>query len=246
MSSSNLGKFAKSIQFMLIIVNLVFFLMGLIVFIIAAVLKWTTVFNKFINIQEIETLVKLGSVESVNTLLLVMGVFAMILSLMGILGAKYTNRFLLLSYEVVLVLVFLIHAISALVILGGSSKLEEEFRGAMSKTIDTLNEFYNLNDTTNDVFVRECQLLRDLSTIFLCCGGNSPSDFTNTTLVDDCCSDYFDIGCTDKVVNDVVMYSKHMIVIPSFIILTIELLAIIMVPFLLRRIKAENSGYEPT
>jgi len=116
----------------------------------------------------------------------------------------------------------------------------------MSKTIDTLNEFYNLNDTTNDVFVRECQLLRDLSTIFLCCGGNSPSDFTNTTLVDDCCSDYFDIGCTDKVVNDVVMYSKHMIVIPSFIILTIELLAIIMVPFLLRRIKAENSGYEPT
>jgi len=215
--------------------------MGLIVFIIAAVLKWTTVFNKFVNIKEIETLVKLGSVESVNTLLLVMGAFAMIISLVGIFGAKYTNKFLLLTYEVVIVLLFLIHVISALVILAGSSKLEKEFREAMNKTIETLNS----NETTSDVFERECKLIHDLSDIFLCCGGDSPSDFTNSSLIDECCGSNYNIGCTNKIVNDIVIYSKNMIVVPSFIILSIEFFAILMVPFLVNR-ASKNPGYEAT
>jgi hypothetical protein len=241
MSRSNLGFFGSSIRFLLIIINFLFFLMGLIVFIIAAVLKWTTVFNKFISIAEIETLVKLGSVESVNTLLLVMGAFAMIISLVGVFGAKYTNKFLLITYEVVIVLLFLIHGISALVILVGSSKLENEFRDSMLKTIETLNS----NETTSDVFEKECKLFHDLADVFLCCGGDSPADFTNSSLIDECCGNSFNIGCTNKIINDIVTYSKNMIVVPSFMVLGIEFVAIIMVPLLIRR-SSKNSGYEAT
>lgn len=241
MSKLNLGFFGSSVRFILIIINLVFFLMGLIVFIIAAVLKWTSLFNNFVNIQGVDTLVKLGSIESVSSVLLVMGAFAVILSLLGLFGAKYGNKFLLLSYEVIIILIFLTQGISALVIGTASSALETEFRNSMNKTIDSINN----NDTSTEVFDRECKLLRDVSSIFKCCGANGPSDFVNASLAEQCCFGDYDIGCTDKVVKDVVDYSTSLIVIPTILISIVEFLAIVMVPILICRI-SKRSGYEST
>ncbi len=238
MGEKNLGFCGSSVRFLLIIVNCVFLLMGLIVFIIAAVLKWTTIFNTFVNIKEIETLVKLGEIESVTTLLLIVSVFAIIVSILGILGAKFSNRFFLIIYEIILVLLFLTHGIAALVVAVGSTSLENGFKEAMNKTVNTLNS----NETMPDVYERECQLMHDISELFKCCGGSGPFENENVTMA--CCtSDSTDVGCTDKVINDVVKYSVHLIVIPSVIILLIEFFAIVTVPFLICRVSKRN-GYE--
>ena len=240
MAEVNLGFCGSSIRFLLIIINVLFFLMGLIVFIIAAVLKWTTVFNTFVNIKEIETLVKLGSIESVATVLLIVSVFAMIVSVVGMIGAKYANKFFLITYEIIVVLLFLTHGIAALVVAVGSSKLQSEFSDAMNKTIDNINS----NETMPDVFDKDCNLMRNLSSVFKCCGANGPWDFTNATFSFECCApEDYQVGCTDKIIKDVVEYSIHMIVVPSVIILLVEIFAILMVPILICR-ASKRGSYE--
>ena len=243
MRNINLGCCGSSIRFALILVNALFFIMGLVVLITASVLKWGSSFTSFIDIKEVATLVKLGSIEAVSTTLIILGVFCLIISLLGLCGARYTSKCLLMIYEVVLIMLFLAHGISAIVVLATSSSLESELDKSLNSTMERLNS----NETSSDVFERECKLMNDLSAAFKCCGASSPSDFKNETTKIECCSSKEEAteGCSKRIADTVLKYSVNIIFIPSAIILAIELIAIIMVPFLIGRAnkRADYSSY---
>lgn len=232
MAAQNLGCFARSVRFLLVILNFVFLLLGIVVFITAAVLKWSTLFNKFINIDGIDSLIKVGSISTVSTILLVISGFAVGLSLFGICGAKYMNRFFLIIYEVLIVILFLVHGVSILVLVFSSSKIENEFRKGINSTIHDLNS----NDTKPSDFKAKCDLSFAISEIFHCCGAQEPNDFVNASLVEKCCKrkDY-KVACGDKVVSSIKNNAVNLLIIPNSVILAIELFGIIMVPFLIGR-----------
>ena len=86
--------------------------------------------------------------------------------------------------------------------------------------------------------------------MFHCCGVNSPDDFVNATIASECCSAddltgliYRD-GCADKSVEKFKANALNLLVLPSGVILTIELIAMLMVSFLIGRIVSLDMTYQ--
>jgi hypothetical protein len=104
---TKLNFFGKIFQKLLILINTVFFILGLVVIITAALLKWTGVFNKFLNIPGIESLVGLGSITHVSTALFAIGGFVLLLSLFGLCGTCRLSKFFLKVYMAIVLCLFL-------------------------------------------------------------------------------------------------------------------------------------------
>lgn len=236
MAKLNLGFCAASIRFLIILLNSLLLTCGLVVFITAAVLKWTTFLNKFLTTPNIDLVIKTGSISSISTSLLIISGFVCLVSLIGLIGAKYSNKLFLIIYEVIIILLFLAHGISILVLVFSSSSIEKQFKSSFNSTIDDLitDAFKNSTD-----FDQKCNLTFAVSKIFKCCGYNGPSDFKETGLAEKCCdqSSKETSGCGQKVVDDIKKHAVTLLVVPSVIILCIELLGMIMIPFLIGRIK---------
>lgn len=234
----HLGGFGSTIRFVLMIVNFLFFIIGLVLCITACILKWGTSLTKLIDIDEVKDIVNSESINNVATLLLILSVFIMIVSLIGFVSVKFMNRKLMLIYEIVVGVVFLIHVIAVLVIVFGWSSLEKEFRDGFSKIIDSIN-------TNSSDFQVDCNVSHDISALFKCCGAEGPDDFVNHTLVETCCksADLKTPGCSTKVVNALKDITHNLLIVPSIILFIIEFLALVFVPLLMRRVKS-GGGYD--
>ena len=246
MASYKIGCFGQLTRFLLIIVNVLFLILGLAVLIMAIVLRWgSSSFNKLINIPEMNTLIDSASaISTVTIILLILGGFIILLSLFGICGTKYMNRFFLIVYEIIVMIIFLSQIIAILVLLFSGSSIESDYRNALNQTVSKINDDY---DTHKD----QCQLMFALSDSFKCCGANGPSDFKNSTLVTDmiCCkeSKMNQPGCADETIKMVTNNVLYLVVIPGSIILAIEFFAIISVPFLIGKAgnkKANNYDFD--
>jgi hypothetical protein len=251
MASFKIGFIAQFTRFILAIINVIFLLVGLVVFITAIVLRWgSTSFNKLINIPDINKVIDSASqISGVTIFLLILGGFIILLSVFGLLGIKYMNRFFLIIYEIVVVIIFLAQIIALLVLVFSSSTIETEYRKGLNKTIENINS--HPANATDD-----CALMKSLSNLFDCCGANGPQDFKNVTLVTGqiCCSkpSLIQKGCADRSVDDIETNVINLVVIPSSVILGIEFFAMLMVPFLVGKAGAakrddyESYGYNPT
>lgn len=101
------------VRVLLIIINSIFFLIGLTVFIIAAVLRWgsSSILSKLSGDKEVETILNLSAIDAVSVALLALGGFVIIVSLLGLVGACCANKCFLFLYEAVIVALFIGHAI---------------------------------------------------------------------------------------------------------------------------------------
>lgn len=87
-----------------------------------------------------------------------------------------------------------------------------------------------------------------MSDIFKCCGYNDSSDYLLPPTRLECCVDVTQPGCADKVVKTFNDEAVNIIIIPNAVVLALELIFIIAVPFLIGRItKAKKKEkYTPT
>ena len=143
------------------IVNALFLLIGLAVFIIAAVLRWNSgsILNKITNSEAIQSIISVAALNAATIVLLAIGAFIILLSLVGLLGVICANRFFLVIYEVVIILLFLAHGVTLIVAAVKSSDIEDEFRKSLNRTIDDINNPMSDNTTV----VAECAALNLLS-----------------------------------------------------------------------------------
>lgn len=107
------GCFGSFIRIILSLINIVFLLCGLAVFLIAAALKWadTTLISRFIKDEGIRSIIDVSAFDTVSWALLVLGAFIVLLSLIGLIGACCANRFFLVIYEIILIMLFLSHGV---------------------------------------------------------------------------------------------------------------------------------------
>lgn len=230
------------IRVLLGLVNILFLLIGLAVFTAAAVLRWSSdsILNKISRSDDIHSIIDVSAINSVTVALLIIGGFIALLSLIGLVGVCFTSKFFLFVYEVIIVILFLSHAIVLIVAAFKSSDLEKEFRKALNQTVDDMNS----PKIPQDELQAKCKSLRLISDIFQCCGANGPQDFSyNKTYATECCVGSYTIGCSDKTVSSVKSNGVNIIVIPNSIILGFEFLIILLVPFLIGRISSERRRY---
>lgn len=85
--------------------------------------------------------------------------------------------------------------------------------------------------------------MRAFSKIFDCCGATGPQDFVNVSLISQCCEkkDFISyVGCADKTVDTVSTNAVEFILAPNVAFLLLELILIVLIPFLVSRIKREH------
>ena len=225
MSYHRLGCCGSCSRMMLLCINVLFFVMCFVVFILAAVLRWSSYLSKYANTKDIDSLVQLGGVSNVSTVVLVVSGFGTFLSLIGLFGANSVNKCLLITYEVLIVIIFLIQAIAVLVLIFTSAKLEDNYRGGLLKLVNDINAKGPSSANSS------CSISKALSNTFNCCGYNSSRDFKfnyNTF----CCSKGTTIGCNAKVIDDIEHNAITLVFIPNLVLLLIELFAIMTVPCL--------------
>lgn len=121
-----------------------------------------------------------------------------------------------------------------------SGDVENEFRRLLNNTVNDLNS----NSTSPDKVTAECHTMRLLSDIFICCGYNSPDDFVlNKTYATECCKTGTYKGCADTIVTEIKSNGINIVVIPNFVILGFEFVIILLVPFLIGRIRRHDRRY---
>jgi hypothetical protein len=237
------GGCSQMYRYVLVFFNVIIFIMGLLICILAAVLKWgkLDVFSEIDKIGGGEVL-GLAKIDTVVILVLVLGLFALLLSLIGLLGLCYLNKFLLYVYEVVVLLLFLTHGIGLLVALFARGSIEDIFNKELTKIVDN---YINPN-TTKQLY---CDEMKTLAELFKCCGSKSPSTLKSQTIIDNCCvqsdkSIVFKVndttstyGCTNNVVNKLEANAKSYIFIPSGIILVVELVVVVVTPLMIGDIR---------
>merc|ERR1719350_714456 len=224
---------------MLFLVNTLFLLLGIVVFITAAILKWgkESTFAKFSDIKGIDQVVSFGSINTISVILLILSSFIIVLSIVGLIAVKSLNRCFLVIYEIVVGVLFLAHLIAFFVLLFGTSSIEDSYKKGLTTEMGYINTLYD-NSTKHKT---ACDIMNGLSELFDCCGATGPKDFNSTTPATDCCATskkgndtiVSTIGCSNKSIKDVKDNATNLVIIPSAIILLVELFALIMVPCLM-------------
>ena len=159
--SSSTGCCGSLIKIILGVVNTIFLVIGLAIFITAAVLRWSSdsILNKITNSEAIQSIISVSALDATTIALLSIGAFIIILSLVGLLGVICSNRFFLVIYEIIIILLFLAHGIILIVAAFKASDIENEFRKSLNNTIDDINN----PKTPNSTVVAECAALNLLS-----------------------------------------------------------------------------------
>ena len=210
--------------------NILIFLVGLGVFIFAAILKWDP---KLLNIKELQSLIKLSEIQSITIFFMILGAFIIIISLIGVLGLVRLYKYLLYVYEVVIIILFLSHGIALLFLVFGKSTIEKEITKSMTELVDDLNA-----NATN--YKTQCEVMQGLSLVFKCCGRDGPSDFNSTVTIDNCCDNVnpnTTVGCSSKIFEIITDKPLDYLIIPSCAVLAAELIVMIFTPSIIKHIR---------
>ena len=228
------GCCGNMIRYLLFIFNGLFSLLGLLLFILAAVLKWGNgSFNQIFKDEKIAD--ELSSLSSISVTLMILGAALFLFSVFGFLGAYYKVKSFLVIYEIIVVLLFIVHLIAVLVITFAAPSIKLGYSNFLNQIVTDLGD----NNDKNEL---SCGVMLTIATAFDCCGYNGPNDFKNNmTIAQECCqlSQNGTIpldGCNDKSIDTVEKLTVGLLIIPSCFILAFELFVIIMTPFLIGKI----------
>lgn len=164
--------------------------------------------------------------------------FAILLSIVGLFGVIFRNRCLLILYEIIVLILFLIHLAALIILLVFYPRVEQVLKDELDRQVNSINSYSNANS-----FITDCGIMKNISTLFQCCGSSSPNDIKVEQNRRLCCSDAYnfgDNGCTPTINNLIKKYSNYYIIIPTAIILFIEFCALILVPIMVCQITSDR------
>ena len=182
----------------LTLINSLFLILGVAVFIGAAVLRWgPNILNDIIGIKGIDEYISPSLINGATIFLLILGAVIIVISLVGIFGTRCMSKFFLTIYFIIILVLFVAHLVALLVLVFGKSKL----KNVIDEGFDKLKDKTIKNNYTNST---ECAIFKEVSGIFKCCGSYNSSDFAtivNGTSI--CCKDFINgtqnfLGCKDQ------------------------------------------------
>ncbi len=159
--------------------------------------------------------------------------FSVILSSIGIVSVYKYNTQILIIYEILSLIFFLIHLSLIIFLCINWPKLDVEFRRVLNETV---TEIINTSNDSN------CNQMRKLSYSYTCCGLKGPRDFLDKNKRIKCCAtNQSDAkmrqkrGCGDEAsLNDIKKFLCDFIVVPNIIVLFVEIISIVGSPFVIK------------
>lgn len=239
----NSGFCGSIIRFLLITINVIFFILGAVVFTIAGILQWSdgSIFNKLS--EETDGHIDLTVLSDISITLLILGGAIILVSIIGLIGSCCANRFFLIIYEIVLILLFIAHLVIVIIVAVESPAIEKEFKKQLNETVEEVKA------AQPSEYEAKCKDLKVIGDVFKCCGYNGISDFPIGARQFCCDPKETNLpGCAEKVVGDIKGNAVDYLIIPNAIVLAAELIFIIAVPFLIGRLskKKKQEKYTPT
>lgn len=229
-----LGICGDLIRTSLFLVNLLLFIFGFLIFTFSALVKFGhAAKSELKDINPADNILKTGAVNQTTTVFMVLASIIMLFSLFGLYGTNQLSKIFLVIYYSIVLFLFLVHFIILIGILYGFPFFQESYLKTLNNTITGLNNEKNVQNN--------CDLMKGFSAVFECCGIDGPSDFNNATIAQECCSidketaRIFQDGCKIKSVKEFRTGLNSML-IPSLLILVLEIFIISMVPFLIGRV----------
>lgn len=209
------------------VVNVIFLLLGIALVVTASLLKWGNL-AKLKDLQATQTVISFVAIDGVAIALICIGAFAIFLSLIGLIGLGCSNRCLLIFYEVIVIIVFLAHLAALIVLLVAYPLIEKGFKEVFNSVVTDLQG----NTPGSSSYQTNCNLMYNISNIFSCCGGNGPSDLSVSVQGSCCIKPTPTAGCTNQVFGKIKQISVYLLIIPTAVLLFVELVCAITVPFL--------------
>jgi hypothetical protein len=208
---------------------------------IGATLAVTTSLIKWSNITQLKKYNEIGSIlnlvliiDTIIYTLLGLGCILMILAVIGLVGICLTNRGFLLVYEFILAIIFLAHLASLILLIAISGFIEQQYRTHLNAQLTVVN-----TNAYGDMYAK-CAFMRGLSSYFNCCGLstiNGPQDFTSSVTRVSCCADWTRTqGCAQPAVDWLKSNAIYFLIIPTSVILFVEVSTLICVPLLVFRV----------
>ena len=229
-------------------------IIGIVITALGAVLKFglnVLLNSDSIDLKDIQPLLDLSSLDTIAIVIIIVGVFIIVLSAFGLCGACCTNRFLLIIYEILIIVIFLGHLIALIIAAVKLPELEDLFKKQMDDFVQQINDNVpstkdlppNLND--------KCVALKFISELFECCGSTGPGDFNNQGIVTECCSRsqtgaIYSAGCKNTVIDFIKDNTTKFIVIPNSIIIVFEFVVVVITTVLIVKISRKSKQISQT
>ncbi|XP_062592597.1 tetraspanin-18B-like isoform X1 [Saccostrea cucullata] len=178
MGLTGCGKFGKAF---LILINIIFFLLGLGLFILGILMK--------VNVSAISdevkpalnavtvTSFKLGDlVDNLSILFIAIGIFVLIVAGLGLFGACCEVKCMLVTYAILVILLFIMKVTAVALWFTMKGELDDAVQTGMLKSLkasykdDTINSPSDVSNAWNYMFM----------SLDCCAVSNSPTDFDNT------------------------------------------------------------------
>jgi hypothetical protein len=225
--------FIKTLLTMLLgLINTLLFLIGAAIVIITCLLKWSKISEQIKIINDMSSVLDLTTLNTVSIVLICIGSFILLISIIGFVGTCLSNRVLLGIYAVAVLLLFIANLIALILLLTMTSRIEQEYKTSLNSTVNKINQ--NPTDAANIIL---CGFMRSISSFFTCCGAQGPQDFTSQTVRIACCSDStVSQGCAQTSFDWLKKNSVYFLIIPTSVILFFELVTIFIVVFLIHNI----------
>ena len=129
-------------------------------------------------------------------------------------------------------IVFIVHLAALIVLLVAYGPVQTAFTQAFNSTLQTLNT----QPQTSSDYISTCSTMYNMSSLFTCCGSNSSSDLNIQAQTNCCVKPTPTQGCSTLIFNEIKQYSIYFLIIPTAVLLGVELICIIVVPFLIASI----------
>ena len=232
------------IKVLLVIFNLILLLLGIALVVLTALARWTNVFYSLQSIDGLNQLLNFASITGVTIALISIGAFIMLISIIGLFGAACSNKCLLITYEIVIVILFLAHITAFILVFVYRGRLEDEFKNGLLNSLTRAKNTSPPYDNNEDA-----NLFKALANGFNCCGVNNSTDFFNASngnsLLAYACpnSKFYSTGCNYAVITKLESSAVYFFIIPSAIILAIDFCVILIVPILISSINKRDNFY---
>ena len=219
------------LRIIVFILNFILLLLGIVVVVITLLPKWANFFPGLPSIKGLDQFMNFASINSIALVLLCIGGFCILLSVLGLFGVICSNKCFLSFYMITVVILFIAHFAAFLVIYFRKETIENQFGKSFNDTLAKASVAKAPYETD------EIKLLKYISDEFKCCSINGRSDFAslNYELLNATCPNmaYHENGCYKAIITELENNALRYFIIPNVAILVVELSQIIMVPILI-------------
>lgn len=165
MGGSVVGCCGNFIRFILGLLSVLFLLIGIALVVLTSLVKWSNVFSSFINTNQLSIIFNIVTIDGIVIALLCIGVFIIILSIVGLIAIISLNKCMLVFYQIVCGLIFLLHLAAFICYFVFQPRIGTEISKGLNSTII---------EKQNEVLVQQAFLA--FSVTLNCCGANGFSD----------------------------------------------------------------------